>query len=69
MRLEEHVVVPKAGSSKEGEAWLVGVGFDIQEQSSFASVFDAQNLAAGLWHWHAYRIGRRTVFMGIFYTS
>lgn len=47
MRLEEHVVVPKAGSSKEGDAWLVGVGFDVQEQTSFASVFDAQNLAAG----------------------
>ncbi|MFZ6818311.1 carotenoid oxygenase family protein [Undibacterium sp. Ji22W] len=45
--LEEHVVVPKAGSTKEGEAWLVGVGFDIPHQTSFASVFDAQNLAAG----------------------
>ena len=46
-RLEEHVVVPKAGSRKEGEAWLVGVGFDIEKQTSFASVFDAQNLSAG----------------------
>ncbi|MBC3872599.1 carotenoid oxygenase family protein [Undibacterium flavidum] len=46
-RLEEHVVVPKSVASKEGEAWLVGVGFDIQRQTSFASVFDAQNLAAG----------------------
>ncbi|TXI91297.1 MAG: apocarotenoid-15,15'-oxygenase [Burkholderiaceae bacterium] len=69
MRLEEHVVVPKAGSSKEGEAWLVGVGFDIQEQSSFASVFDAQNLAAGpvalarLPYWTPH------CFHGNFYTS
>lgn len=47
MRLEEHVVVPKPGSTKEGDAWLVGVGFDVQEQTSFATVFDAQNLAAG----------------------
>lgn len=46
-RLEEHVVVPKRGSKKEGEAWLVGVGFDVQRQTSFASVFDAQNLSAG----------------------
>lgn len=45
--LEEHVVVPKPGSTKEGDAWLVGVGFDIQKQTSFASVFDAQNLANG----------------------
>jgi carotenoid cleavage dioxygenase len=45
--LEEHVLVPKAGGKKEGEAWLVGVGFDIQAQQTFASVFDAQNLSAG----------------------
>ncbi|MBR7800844.1 carotenoid oxygenase family protein [Undibacterium fentianense] len=47
MRLEEHVVVPKAGAAREGEAWLVGVGFDVQRQTSFASVFDAENLSAG----------------------
>lgn len=46
-RLEEHVLVPKRGSKNEGEAWLVGVGFDVQRQTSFASVFDAQNLSAG----------------------
>ncbi len=45
--LEEHVVVPKPGSSKEGEGWLVGVGFDVARQQSFATVFDALNLAAG----------------------
>ena len=49
--LEEHVLVPKPGSGSgtaaEGEGWLVGVGFDIERQQSFASVFDAQNLAAG----------------------
>lgn len=45
--LEEHVLVPKQGARKEGEAWLVGVGFDIRRQTSFASVFDAENLAAG----------------------
>ena len=45
--VEEHVVVPKRGSQNEGEAWLVGVGFDIPMQQSFASIFDAQNLASG----------------------
>ena len=45
--LEEHVVVPKNGTDKEGAAWLVGVGFDIPRQQSFASVFDAQDLASG----------------------
>ena len=45
--LEEHVVVPKPGSSKEGEGWLVGVGFDVARQQTFATVFDAMNLAAG----------------------
>lgn len=47
MRLEEHVVVPKAGSRQEGEVWLLGVGFDVQRQTSFATVFDGENLSAG----------------------
>ncbi len=45
--VEEHIMVPKPGSMREGEGWLVGVGFDIERQQSFASVFDAANLAAG----------------------
>ena len=45
--VEEHVMVPKPGSGKEGDGWLVGVGFDIERQQTFASVFDAMNLAAG----------------------
>ncbi|MBP8120889.1 MAG: carotenoid oxygenase family protein [Burkholderiales bacterium] len=44
---EEHVMVPRPGSTREGDGWLVGVGFDIDRQQTFASVFDAQNLAAG----------------------
>jgi len=40
-------MVPRPGSTKEGEGWLVGVGFDSNRQQSFASVFDAQNLSAG----------------------
>ena len=45
--LEEHVLVPKPGSSREGEGYLVGVGFDITRQQTFATVFDALNLSAG----------------------
>ncbi|MBL8520145.1 MAG: carotenoid oxygenase family protein [Betaproteobacteria bacterium] len=45
--LEEHVLVPKPGSSKEGEGWLVGVGFDAARQQSFATVWDAMRLSSG----------------------
>jgi len=49
--LEEHVLVPKPGSPMgpegEGQAWLLGLGYDTRLQRSFASVFDAQALSAG----------------------
>ncbi len=45
--LEEHIMVPKPGSTKEGEGYLIGVGFDIERQQTFATVFDALNLSAG----------------------
>ncbi|WP_315649434.1 carotenoid oxygenase family protein [Roseateles aquae] len=45
--VEEHVLVPKPGSSKEGEGWLLGLCFDSRRQRSFASVFDAQAISAG----------------------
>jgi len=45
--IEEHVLVPKPGSSKEGEGWLVGMGYDTRRQQSFTSIFDAQALSAG----------------------
>lgn len=45
--VEEHVMVPKPGSQREGEGWLVGPGYDIARQRSFLSVFDAQALSAG----------------------
>jgi all-trans-8'-apo-beta-carotenal 15,15'-oxygenase len=45
--LEEHVVVPKPGSTKEGDGYLVGVGFDNVRQQSFATVFDALDLKNG----------------------
>lgn len=45
--VEEHVLVPKPGSSQEGEGWLLGLCYDSRRQRSFASVFDAQALSAG----------------------
>ncbi|QJR14545.1 carotenoid oxygenase family protein [Usitatibacter palustris] len=45
--LEEHIVVPRPGSCKEGDGWLVGVGFDSRRQQSLVNVFEAGNLAAG----------------------
>jgi all-trans-8'-apo-beta-carotenal 15,15'-oxygenase len=47
VQLEEHIVVAMPGSTKEGEGWLVGVGFDVGRQQTFATVFDALNLSAG----------------------
>ena len=45
--VEEHVLVPKPGSTREGDGWLVGMGYDVKRQRSFLSVFDAMALAAG----------------------
>ncbi len=45
--LEEHVMVPKPGSQREGEGYLVGVGFDVTRQQTFATIFDAMNLKDG----------------------
>lgn len=45
--VEEHLLVPKPGSSREGQGWLVGTGFDAKRQRSFASVFDAERIADG----------------------
>ncbi len=47
VQLEEHIVVPKPGSLKEGDGWLIGVGFDQARQQTFTTVFDALNLSAG----------------------
>jgi carotenoid cleavage dioxygenase len=45
--VEEHVLVPRPGSGREGEGWLVGTGYDIRRRLSFLSVFDALRLADG----------------------
>ncbi|MFX8137419.1 carotenoid oxygenase family protein, partial [Acinetobacter baumannii] len=43
----EHVLVPRPGSTREGEGWLVGTGYDLRRRQSFLSVFDAMRLADG----------------------
>lgn len=67
--LEEHVLVPKPGSTREGEGWLLGMGYDIRRERSFASIFDAQALSAGplarVWLPHALPYG----FHGRFYAA
>ena len=45
--VEEHVLVPRPGSTLEGDGWLVGMGYDILRRRSFLSVFDALRLADG----------------------
>ena len=45
--VEEHVLVPWPGSMREGEGWLVGMGYDMKRRRSFLSVFDALRLADG----------------------
>jgi carotenoid cleavage dioxygenase len=67
--LEEHVLVPKPGSSKEGVGWLVGLGYDCKAKRTFASVFDAEALSAGplarVWLPYAVTYG----FHGKFYSA
>ncbi len=45
--VEEQLLVPKPGSRREGEGWLLGTGFDAERQRSFATVFDAEAISAG----------------------
>lgn len=45
--VEEHVLVPRPGSAREGEGWLVGTGYDVRRRQSFLTVFDAMRLADG----------------------
>jgi all-trans-8'-apo-beta-carotenal 15,15'-oxygenase len=45
--VEEHVFVPRPGSTREGEGWLVGSALDVRRRQTLFSVFDAKNLAAG----------------------
>ena len=44
---EEHIVIAKPGSTKEGEGWLIGTFFDAALKVSGVAVFDAMKLASG----------------------
>jgi len=45
--IEEQLLVPRPGSAREGQGWLLGLGYDVRRQRSFASVFDAERLGDG----------------------
>ena len=45
--IEEQLLVPKPGSRREGQGWLVGTGFDARRQKTFCTVFDAEAISAG----------------------
>lgn len=45
--VEEQLLVPRPGSRREGQGWLIGSGFNARTQRSFCTVFDAEAIAAG----------------------
>lgn len=45
--VEEHLFVPRPGSTREGDGWLLGTALDLVRQQMLFSVFDARRLAAG----------------------
>jgi carotenoid cleavage dioxygenase len=45
--VEEQVFVPRPGSAREGDGWLIGAGYDLRWRASFASVFDAEHVSDG----------------------
>ena len=45
--VEEHVFVPRPGTTREGEGWLLGTALDLARRQMLFSVFDARRLAGG----------------------
>jgi all-trans-8'-apo-beta-carotenal 15,15'-oxygenase len=45
--VEEHLFVPRPGSTREGDGWLVGTALDLARGHTLFSVFDAGRLADG----------------------
>ncbi len=45
--VEEHIVVPRPGSTREFDAWLIGTAFDIKAQHTTVNVFEASRVADG----------------------
>ena len=45
--VEEHILVPKPGSTRELDAWLVGTTFDAKRQVTLVNVLEASRIADG----------------------
>jgi carotenoid cleavage dioxygenase len=45
--VEEHLLVPKPGSAREDDGWLVGTALDIKKQAMLLSVFAPGRIADG----------------------
>jgi all-trans-8'-apo-beta-carotenal 15,15'-oxygenase len=45
--VEEHIVVPRPGSTRELDGWIMGSAFDTKSQRTCVSVFDAANVNNG----------------------
>ena len=45
--VEEHLFVPRPGSTREGDGWVVGTALDLAKGRTLFSVFEAQRLADG----------------------
>ena len=45
--VEEHILVPRPGSTRERDAWLLGTTFDAKRQITMLHLLDAQRVAAG----------------------
>ncbi len=45
--VEEHLLVPKPGSSAELDAWLIGTTFDVRRQVTVVNVLEARHVADG----------------------
>ncbi|MET0334189.1 MAG: carotenoid oxygenase family protein [Rhizobacter sp.] len=45
--VEEHLFVPRPGSTREGDGWLVGTALDLAKGRTLFSVFEAGRLADG----------------------
>lgn len=45
--VEEHLFVPRPGSTREGDGWLVGTALDLSRGRTLLSVFDAAHVGDG----------------------
>ena len=45
--VEEHVFIPKPGSTSERDSWLIGTAINLSAGKSEVSVFDAADIEEG----------------------